>query len=877
MFGTGDGRIGKVNQLNEVIMEVDACDTKSPILTLVSVTNGIISGSKDGQIKLWDSMLSCLIDLGCINSEVRSIGFFATTNTVLIGTSSNNIYEVSISYRCDNFCDAVIVKSTSSKNIAGSAISPCKSILASTSNDKIFNLWDLKEKKWLRSLGLDTPPTCCTFSPDGSMVAIGFGSPTKIFASETPGRWIVLDVTNLSKIFEHRPSRKMITIVKWSNEYIAVGSQDCKVYMYVVDPSSSEKFQSSLICTIDQHYSPISNIEFSMDLNFLKVNCQYNLYFFRVADGSHVQEVSSLRDVKWMTHNCCFSWDVQGVWSCYTEVTETDMLCTDSILGNDCDLTVAGFSCGTLGLFHYPCINDDNPYHIFKAHYKRVGNVLWINNSQFISTGIDDNAIIVWTRSNVESDDNDWDQLPPTDEVQTKDNELRQKPPVQSEVEFTSQSICKNDYSNMTDWVMEKESRPWKATVIEPDCIETNESKLEESTRMVQISGLDGQLLHCMNRNEIVSATGSVCIITNVINNEQSYFRGHTNMVSCIALSSSHLIASGDRGRQVSIRIWDFNTCKEITSLDSFHCYGIRHLAFSDDNHFLFSIGEERKNCVGVWKSLSSEWHDAVIHMQAQTGLSVPYFLTSCNDCFVTGEDNGVTFWAFKKNIIPIKGKIAHENDKQPMLCCTSCDDGIITGSLSGCLCVWVDKALSSKVEGHETAITCLQRFESGFVSGSKDGIIYVWSTSLQKEMKFDMKQHLGLNSEIVFSMHSISCDRKDKCNKLYVGVQYNGIYEISTKTSNIKCFKESHKRRVFDVAFHPLYKTEYCSCDDEGIIRFWDHVDCNVKKRISLNTSLSCLDWSSDGTELLVGGTMPQEFESVEPYTVSTAITGKN
>lgn len=851
-----------MNELNEVIMGVDACDTKSPILTLSTVTNGIISGSKDGQIKLWDNMLSCLIDLGCINSQVRSIDFLATANTVLIGTSSNNIHEVSISYRCDNFCDAVIVQNTSSKKLAGSAISPCKSILASTSNDKTFNLWDLKEKKWIRSLGLDTPSTCCTFSPDGSMVAIGFGSPTKIFASETPGKWIVLDVNYLSKIFEHRPSRKMITIVKWSNEYIAVGSQDCKVYMYVVDPSSSEKFQSSLVCTIDQHYSPISNIEFSMDSNFLKVNCQYNLHFFRAADGSHVQEVSSLRDVKWMTHNCCFSWDVQGVWSCYTEGTETDVLCTDSILGNDCDLTVAGFSSGTLGLFHYPCMNDENPYHIFEAHYKRVGNVLWINNSQFISTGLDDNAIIVWTRSNAD----EW----------TNDNELRQEPPFQSEVEFTSQSICQNDDSNLTDWVMEKECRPWKATVIEPDSIETNESRLEENIQLIHIGGLDGQLLHSINRNEIVSATGSVCIINNVINNEQSYFRGHTNMVSCVALSSSHLIASGDRGRQVSIKIWDFNTCKEITSLDSFHYNGIRHLAFSDDNHFLFSIGEERKNCVGVWKSLSSEWHDAFLFTQAQTGLSIPYFLTSisCNNCFVTGEDNGVTFWAYKKNLIPIKGKIIHENDRQPMICCTSCDDGIITGSLSGCLYVWVDKTLSSKVEGHETATTCLQRFESGFVSGSKDGIIYIWSTSLQKEMKFDMKQHLGINSDIVFPVHFISCGRKDKCNKLFVGVQDNGIYEISTKTSNITCFKESHKRKVFDVAFHPLNKTEYCSCDDEGFIRFWDHVDCNVKEKISLNTSLTCLDWSSDGTELLVGCTMPHELESVEPYTVSTTIT---
>ena len=96
-------------------------------------------------------------------------------------------------------------------------------------------------------------------------------------------------------------------------------------------------------------------------------------------------------------------------------------------------------------------------------------------------------------------------------------------------------------------------------------------------------------------------------------------------------------------------------------------------------------------------------------------------------------------------------------------------------------------------------------------------------------------------------SMHSIG-------TKLLVGSKGNGIFEISTQTSNIRCFQEAHSSKIRDVAFHPNNDNIYASCDDNGMLLIWDQSKHIVTKRMNMEFSMNCLCWSHDGTELLVG-----------------------
>ena len=105
----------------------------------------------------------------------------------------------------------------------------------------------------------------------------------------------------------------MITEIKWPDKYIAIGLQDCKVYLYKVKETHIRENQSPIVShifTFDQHYSPITAIDFSKDSTFVKVNCNHNLHFFNVKDGNLIEDVSSIKDVKWNTHHCTRSWDV---------------------------------------------------------------------------------------------------------------------------------------------------------------------------------------------------------------------------------------------------------------------------------------------------------------------------------------------------------------------------------------------------------------------------------------------------------------------------------------------------------------------------------------------------------------------------------------
>jgi len=854
--GTDTGTLCQINKNHQIAEEVNACDTYSPILTLNSCSDAIISGSKDGHIKIWNKSFSCIMqltlkELGSLNSEISSIGWSKTSNKVLVGTDKGAIFEFS-AIDGSNLHTNAIVSGPSGKELSGLAISPNKTMIVTTSDDKMLNIWNVYDKRLLQSIQLDTASKCCSFSANDVLIAIGHGSSMKKFASETPGKWSVMNIVTLSTIFHHRPSRKMITEIKWSDNHIAVGSQDCKVYLYHVDYSEPTSFEATLRHTIDQHYSPISHIDFSVDSNHLKVNCQDNLYFFNVEDGSYILEVSSIGDVKWKTHNCCFSYDVAGIWSHCKE--DIQVLCVDAYINNHFDRIVAGFSDGNIGLFHYPCVNNQAPYCMFKAHYGPVKRILWLDGTDFISIGLDDKAIMIWNYEELYKEEGEY------------------HPEKLLEAERDQLTKIHSDDVETCNWMASKKSRPWMASAIEPIGFKaTRNEKSSTETTMIDlhsISGLHGDNLQCVNQDEIITNAGAVCLVSNLITNEQKVFRGHIGMITSIAYSSSHLIASGDDTSQGNIRIWDINTCTEIICLNSLNNNGIRYLTFTDSDKTLITLGSDQNHCVSIWRSLSGEWFDGILHLTAQTGLSVPHFLAAVNngENFVIGEDNGVTFWDRSScSLAPTKGKICDDFDRQSMLCCATHDKGIVTGAKSGHIYLWEEQSVSSKVVGHDSATTCLLRYEKGYVSGSERGVILTWNAEFQIEKKFDLKQYLGIDT--LCYIQSLSLNTKSHCNRLLIGVEQKGIYEISTRTSNVTCCHEAHSNIGRDAVFHPSIKNIFASCDDRGIIRLWNHNSNTVKEKTTIPSIPNCMSWSSDGAELLVGCAVDGNAQSSSDY----------
>jgi hypothetical protein len=57
----------------------------------------------------------------------------------------------------------------------------------------------------------------------------------------------------------------------------------------------------------------ITQMDWSMDGNFLAVNAGEPLYF-NMSSRKQEKSASSVSNTEWMTRTCIFGWGVQGIW-----------------------------------------------------------------------------------------------------------------------------------------------------------------------------------------------------------------------------------------------------------------------------------------------------------------------------------------------------------------------------------------------------------------------------------------------------------------------------------------------------------------------------------------------------------------------------------
>ncbi len=139
VVGTEDGNLYKMVNC-EVAAITKACDTKSPILSLNSCPEGIISGSKDGCIILWDYSLLCKLKLtlkdlvGSFDAEIRSICWCSNHGKVVVGTDRNELYEFS-SFDGSNLHEGAVVSGPFGKTLSGITISDGP-VCATTGDDR---------------------------------------------------------------------------------------------------------------------------------------------------------------------------------------------------------------------------------------------------------------------------------------------------------------------------------------------------------------------------------------------------------------------------------------------------------------------------------------------------------------------------------------------------------------------------------------------------------------------------------------------------------------------------------------------------------------------------------------------------------------------
>lgn len=135
---------------------------------------------------------------------------------------------------------------------------------------------------------------------------------------------------------------------------------------------------------------------------------------------------------------------------------------------------------------------------------------------------------------------------------------------------------------------------------------ELQEKPVDASMELEHAIGFAGNLRNCLqfhpNGRDIVYAAGGCVVVADLSDpHNQVFLRGHDDFITTISVSpSGRYIASGNRGENADVIVWDFEEKRLLYRMQS-HDHGIAAVAFSHDEKLLLSVGVTQDNRLFVW------------------------------------------------------------------------------------------------------------------------------------------------------------------------------------------------------------------------------------------------------------------------------------
>ncbi|KAL9191598.1 hypothetical protein ACHAXT_001304 [Thalassiosira profunda] len=657
---------------------------QTAVTNISPIKDGFVSSSLDC-VKTWSPSMRCLLS---VNTEAigttHQISSLSWANgKVFVGTAVSEIYELSSNDGSNlNRDDRPLICSHSSSPVGLSV--HANGTFATCGDDGVLRIWNPHDFQEHASIELTASSRACAFSPDakGRMIAVGLGKPEG--KGVVDGKWIILHLSADSSsqiVAERRDVRKHVTEIKWhsSGDRLAVGSFDKKICVYelATETKPAVSVDITLLSMIDLTSAP-SHFDFSRDGKYLRVSSESNeLHFLEAGPGLHIKEPSRLKDTEWETQTSVFGWNVQGVW----QIGVPDIASLDCTV-QDCPAIVSGDAQGTLRIHQHPCTSASAQFASYSAHLGPVGKVRWIPGGYAVSTGEQDNAVMVWRQ---EIDEGRADRL----------DVAAPKAP------FDASKALSND---------------------EAGC----HSAVYDQT---------GQVVYPSSGNCIVFDKKQNC------HEPQQSFQQHESTVTAICSShSKQLLASGDA---TGVRVWDSQTCTEVAKLSDDRQQQISVLSFSPDDAKLVSVGSNglSQQTICVWATLTGDWKDAHLAFHTLAGHEKVHFcLFDTNQSLVSGGSRNVNFWSEQNSTLVVsKGVLSQQCISDIFTCGAAMDDKLVTGTASGSLVVWEAKKIMQELpQAHNASVLSICACPEGVVSGCEEGVVVLWSKSLQKVAAFD-------------------------------------------------------------------------------------------------------------------------------------------
>ncbi|KAI9317353.1 quinon protein alcohol dehydrogenase-like superfamily [Zopfochytrium polystomum] len=356
-----------------------------------------------------------------------------------------------------------------------------------------------------------------------------------------------------------------------------------------------------------------------------------------------------------------------------------------------------------------------------------------------------------------------------------------------------------------------------------------------------------------------VYSLGSTVVVNNTKKpNTQDFLQGHTNVVSCLAVSKSgRYIASGQvthMGFQADIIIWDFRERRLISRL-TLHKVKVEALAFSPSDIYLASLGAEDDNSVIVWDLQKNVAICGSPASKDSSGVTLCLaYLNHDDNVFVTGGHSTLRVWELNPAQRKVRATDCQTGQIKRIAKCITVDrndEFMYCGTTTGDL---LQVNLKTKLFKHSGPPKEKDLFSMGVLSvalspkndsvivGCGDGTVAVLSLPKLGILK---------STKLSGSVTSITFDTPEH---FFAGTSYSNTYHISLNDLSSTLVSTCHYAPVNDICF-PVDSSDVFATASDTDIRIWNAHTSRELLRIAVpNLECKCITFRKDGSSLISG-----------------------
>ncbi|KAI0979733.1 hypothetical protein GJ496_010494 [Pomphorhynchus laevis] len=350
----------------------------------------------------------------------------------------------------------------------------------------------------------------------------------------------------------------------------------------------------------------------------------------------------------------------------------------------------------------------------------------------------------------------------------------------------------------------------------------SSQTSIEQKVNLLRILGITELSNRSFALNNetgtIAYAAGASIVNCDPSKNEQTFLINRCRKaITCLAFSpdGKHM-ASGERGHNPKVRIWDLVNNKEIVDFAG-HRYSIDCVCFSPNLRFVVSVGVIHDMSINVWN-----WK-IKIRVSSNNICSQIAGVAFSEDgsSFVTVGNRHVKFWYLSASIsnqtTALRGRSGILAEKKNnSYCDVACGKGDIAGrtfaiTTSSLLCEFSeDRILEKWVDLKTDRATCLSVGELYIMVGCGQGIVRIFDTDMQFMLNMPLPSPIGT----VPSCQTLAID-----NKLPKHFADAVCLRLDEERSKVFIAYNDHSWYHFDISDILDIKQNDCSLSHGGCI----------------------------------------------------------